>query len=488
MNFKKLSLRIRIFLSMILLILLTYVLIAFMTVFQYKKQTSAYNKSRFERKEDAIRLNISYVLYNTSTPLLSQNIYAIFEQKIDEIAAVHKVNIKIYDLQGKLLVGSPRKEITTRSEEGVSPQYIKELENLGSYRILQDSDAAGKPLQASYTYIYNTIQEPIGILKLHYFQDNSTQEKDLKEFLSRLGVLYVLLFVAAILIAYFLSSYITKSLKTIIDKMSHTGLDKHNQKIVLGNVSREIQRLVNAYNNMVDALEESAVKLAKSEREHAWREMAKQVAHEIKNPLTPMRLSVQSFQRRFDPKDPNSKEKLKEYSDTLIQQIDVMNSIATAFSDFAQMPSKQKERIEVVGVLKMALDIFDKAYIHFQSPDKEITVNMDKTQLIRIVTNLIQNAIHATEELEDPSITLTISESEHAIELLVFDNGKGIVEALKPKVFEPRFTTKSSGMGLGLPMVKKIVEGYGGTISFQSQEEIGTQFIVHIPKGNTTEA
>ena len=387
-----------------------------------------------------------------------------------------------------MLVGSPTKELTTRSGEGVSPQDIKELENLGSYRILQDSDAAGKPLQASYTYIYNTIQEPIGILKLHYFQDNSTQEKDLKEFLSRLGVLYVLLFVAAILIAYFLSSYITKSLKTIIDKMSHTGLDKQNQKIVLGNVSREIQRLVNAYNNMIDALEESAVKLAKSEREHAWREMAKQVAHEIKNPLTPMRLSVQSFQRRFDPKDPNSKEKLKEYSDTLIQQIDVMNSIATAFSDFAQMPSKQKERIEVVGVLKMALDIFDKSYIHFQSPDKEITVNMDKTQLIRIVTNLIQNAIHATEELEDPRITLTVSESELAIELLVVDNGKGIVEALKSKVFEPRFTTKSSGMGLGLPMVKKIVEGYGGTISFQSQEEEGTQFIVHIPKGNRTDA
>ena len=239
---------------------------------------------------------------------------------------------------------------------------------------------------------------------------------------------------------------------------------------------------------MIDALEESAVKLAKSEREHAWREMAKQVAHEIKNPLTPMRLSVQSFQRRFDPKDPNSKEKLKEYSDTLIQQIDVMNSIATAFSDFAQMPSKQKERIEVVGVLKMALDIFDKSYIHFQSPDKEITVNMDKTQLIRIVTNLIQNAIHATEELEDPRITLTVSESELAIELLVVDNGKGIVEALKSKVFEPRFTTKSSGMGLGLPMVKKIVEGYGGTISFQSQEEEGTQFIVHIPKGNRTDA
>jgi anti-sigma regulatory factor (Ser/Thr protein kinase) len=123
-----------------------------------------------------------------------------------------------------------------------------------------------------------------------------------------------------------------------------------------------------------------------------------------------------------------------------------------------------------------------------ESPDKEIIVNMDKTQLIRIVTNLIQNAMHATEEIEDPRITLTVSESELAIELLVVDNGKGIVEALKSKVFEPRFTTKSSGMGLGLPMVKKIIEGYGGAISFQSQEEVGTQFIVHIPKGNRTDA
>ena len=140
--------------------------------------------------------------------------------------------------------------------------------------------------------------------------------------------------VAAILLSYFLSKYITSSLKAVSEKILTTRLDRKNKKIKLKDASEEIRSLVKAYNSMIDELEESAVKLARSEREQAWREMAKQVAHEIKNPLTPMRLSVQSFERRFDPEDPESKEKLREYSSTLIQQIDTMSSIASAFSNF----------------------------------------------------------------------------------------------------------------------------------------------------------
>lgn len=482
MHFKKSSLRIRIFLSMILLILLTYVLIAIMTVFQTKKQTSEYNRSRFERKEEAIRLNVSYVLENASIPLVTENLEKIFYQRISEIASVHKVNVKMYDLEGRFLLGSENPSHSLLNES-VGQRDLQELQKKESYRMLEEVNEEGKRLQASYTYIYDASENPIGILKLHYFQDNSVQEEALKEFLSRLGGLYVLLFVVAILIAYFLSSYITRSLKTIVDKMSATGLDKRNQKIVLGSGSLEIQKLVNAYNNMVDALEESAAKLAKSEREQAWREMAKQVAHEIKNPLTPMRLSVQSFQRRFDVTDPKSSDKLKEFGDTLIQQIDVMDSIATAFSDFAQMPSKQKETIEVVEIIRMAIDIFDKTYLHFEHSSEEIQINMDKNQLIRVVTNLLKNALHATETVQNPRISLSVLEAEKEVEIRIVDNGKGIEKALMSKVFEPRFTTKTSGMGLGLPMVRKIVEGYGGTISFSSQENEGTQFTVRIPKG-----
>ena len=264
--------------------------------------------------------------------------------------------------------------------------------------------------------------------------------------------------------------------------MEQTRLNKRNEKIVLNAASTEIETLVEAYNNMIDQLEESAVKLAKSEREQAWREMAKQVAHEIKNPLTPMRLSVQSFERKFNPEDKNIREKLTEYSKTLIQQIDVMSSIASAFSDFAKMPTQKREKIEVISIVKLALDIFNEDFITYTTKETELFANLDKTQLIRIVTNLVKNALQASEKEENPIIDVKVSLEKNNIKIRVSDNGKGIPEDVKKLIFEPKFTTKSSGMGLGLPMIKNIIEAYDGTISFTSQQGIGTVFTVILPR------
>lgn len=264
--------------------------------------------------------------------------------------------------------------------------------------------------------------------------------------------------------------------------MKRTRLNERNEKIVLNSASSEIEILVDGYNHMIDELEESAVKLARSEREQAWREMAKQVAHEIKNPLTPMRLSVQSFERRFDPEDPNIKEKIKEYSNTLIQQIDVMSSIASAFSDFAKMPKQRKEKIEVIGVVKMALDIFNEDYVFYNPKETELYANLDKTQLIRIVTNLIKNATQAVEKVDNPKIDVKVSCDKDKIFIEVSDNGKGIQKEVEQLIFEPKFTTKTSGMGLGLPMIKSIIEAYEGSISFTSEEGKGTVFMVILPR------
>jgi nitrogen fixation/metabolism regulation signal transduction histidine kinase len=234
---------------------------------------------------------------------------------------------------------------------------------------------------------------------------------------------------------------------------------------------------------MIDELEESAVKLATSEREQAWREMAKQVAHEIKNPLTPMRLSVQSFQRKFDPTDENIYQKVDEYSKTLIQQIDTMSSIASAFSNFAKMPAQQNEILNVVEITRLALDIFSEDYIEFQSDEKEIKAKLDRTQLIRVITNLVKNGIQAIpNEKEDKKIIVKVFEENNIINISVSDNGVGILDENMSKIFEPKFTTKSSGMGLGLAMVKNIVETYNGSITFTSQENKGTVFTVKFPK------
>ena len=240
--------------------------------------------------------------------------------------------------------------------------------------------------------------------------------------------------------------------------MNETRLEKQNKKIELKGASQEVSILVESYNSMIDELEESAVKLAQSEREHAWREMAKQVAHEIKNPLTPMRLSVQSFQRKFDPNDPNVLLKVDEYSKTLIQQIDTLSSIASAFSSFAKMPAQKNEMLNIVEVVNLALDIFTEDYISFTSKEKEVIAKFDRTQLIRVVTNLVKNAIQAISEEQEPKIMVSVYSQNNTVFIKVKDNGNGISEENKPMVFEPKFTTKSSGMGLGLPMLKKIIE------------------------------
>ncbi|MBT8307942.1 MAG: GHKL domain-containing protein, partial [Maribacter sp.] len=237
-----------------------------------------------------------------------------------------------------------------------------------------------------------------------------------------------------------------------------------------------------AYNKKVEELQKNAEILAKSERESAWREMAKQVAHEIKNPLTPMRLSVQSFERKFDPNDPNIKKKVAEYSKTLIQQIDTMSSIASAFSNFAKMPAQQNETLNVVSIVRLALDIFNEPYIHFISNEEEIIVKMDRTQLIRVITNLVKNAIQAIPDVKSPRILVSVTSEGDNVKISVADNGIGITDDFNDKIFEPKFTTKTSGMGLGLGMVKSIVETYNGTIDFISEPNKGTVFTVIFPK------
>ena len=481
---KKLSLRYRIFLSMILLVLLASILILVVTIFQYDEQTQDYNIKRFERKETTTKKHIDLELTKTTYPVDTEYLSAIFQERINEISSINRLNISIYNLEGNLLKSSTENAFEKLKIKPLSDEILSKLVKNSNHRVMKNIKENDDDLtyQTSYTYLKDSKFKRIGILELQFAQDNSEIEHELREFISRLSIVYLLMFAIAIALAYFLSSYITRSIKTISEKMKQTRLHKRNEKITLDVASSEIENLVVAYNNMIDQLEESAVKLAKSEREQAWREMAKQVAHEIKNPLTPMRLTVQSFERRFDAEDEGAKEKLKDFSETLIQQIDVMSSIASAFSDFAKMPTQKKEKIEVIGVVKMAIDIFAENYITYIPKEEALYANLDKTQLIRIVTNLVKNAIQASENQKEPLIEVKVSSEKNDIKIVVTDNGKGVAENVKHLVFEPKFTTKTSGMGLGLPMIKNIIEAYDGSISFSSAENVGTSFTVVLPK------
>jgi signal transduction histidine kinase len=467
---------------MIILILIASLLMASISIIQFKNEAKDYHQERLDRKENAIKEHINYVLSTTTYPLTPDNLDLIFKDKIHELADIHNLEINIYSLDGKLLKSSKASFSIDKVAPPISNYILKLVQSSVEKRYVDIKSIDGIKNRSSYSQIKDDKFKPLGILNLPYVEDDGFYEKELRQYLLRLGQVYSFMLLVAFALAYFLSSYITKSLKTISDKISETSLNQKNEKIVIEANSKEINLLIKAYNAMVDKLEESAAKLAQSEREQAWREMAKQVAHEIKNPLTPMRLTVQSFQRKFDANDPNLKQKLDDYSKTLIQQIDTMSSVASAFSNFASMPAQQNETLNVVNIIELALDIFNEDYIAFEKDKEEIITKLDRTQLIRIITNLVKNATQSIPETQiEKHVVVSVKEANKNVIITVKDNGAGIESENTEHVFEPKFTTKTSGMGLGLGIIKNIIENYKGTITFETEFGKGTTFIVSIP-------
>lgn len=491
MNIKNSSLRTRIFLAMIFLVILASVLIAVVTIIQYKEQTEDYHLNRLKRKEEAIKSALAYefngitenkFIKDSKHTLEIEYLTQVLDEKLKEIADIHNLDILIYDLDGTL-IRSSKVRYPNDSLSNLSSLVLNKIEYNAEHRVvLPTISPSGKKFMSSYSFIEDQNSKPIGVIGVPYLQDNTFQDEELREFLERLSFVYLFILIIAISIAYFLSKYITKSLEYVSEKMRKITFEKSNEKIILKDASEEITKLVNSYNSMIDQLEESAVKLAQIERKSAWREMARQVAHEIKNPLTPMRLSVQSFEYGFNASDPEIKQKLHEYSESLIQQIDTMSSIASAFSNFAQMPRQNKVELNVVEEVKKDLSIFKESYIFYKPKKDVIIAKLDKIQLSRVVTNLITNAIHALSAAENPKIEISVTDDVQNVIIKVKDNGKGISKHNSLKIFEPKFTTKSSGMGLGLSMVKNIVEAYNGEISFESELKVGTIFTVTLPK------
>jgi len=468
---------------MILVTIISSVLIALVSILHFQFESQEYHQERLLRKESQIKQHIEYVMETTPHPLITANLVSIFEGKIFEIADIHNIEIDIYDLNGRLIINSRAPRIKGQITPLIPDVVIQHLKAATNSRYVSQGEAKGDTYQFSYSYLIDHIEnKPIGIIRLPYKQDDSYYKNEVSNFLKIFGLVYLGMIIISIWIAFYLSRYITKSLETISKRLTETSLTQKNEKIHLVTNSGEIDRLISAYNHMIDELEESANKLAQGEREGAWREMAKQVAHEIKNPLTPMRLTVQSFEMRFNPEDINAKQKISDFSKTLIQQIDTMSAVASAFSNFASMPAQQNETLNVVDVVNLSLDIFNEDFIVFESESEEIITKIDRTQLIRIITNLVKNAIQSIpEEQEIKSIKVKVSKSNNNAIIKVVDNGKGIAPEDFDRIFEPKFTTKSSGMGLGLAIIKNIIENYHGSITFKSELGKGTTFKVKLP-------
>ena len=260
-------------------------------------------------------------------------------------------------------------------------------------------------------------------------------------------------------------------------------LGKENKPIEW-NSDDEIGRLVKEYNNMIQKLGESAETLAKSERESAWREMAKQVAHEIKNPLTPMKLSVQHLQHSYKEQRPGWDKNIERMTQTMIEQIDTLAHIASEFSNFAKMPKANNEKINIADTITNVVALYNETEnckIEFNSVVNNLFVLADREQLQRVFNNLIKNAIQSVPETREGKIFITLEKPNNTVLIKIQDNGTGISDEMKDKIFTPNFTTKSTGMGLGLAMVKSIIENCGGVIWFETIVDKGTVFFIALP-------
>ena len=475
--FRRISLRTQIFISMILLVFLACLLILTATFFQYQNESNDYNIFRLNRKENQLKKQIDYLVKKNN--LLQKN-FEVWTKHNDEFRAIikiHNVNYSVFDLEGKPLFTSflPLKIIANNYTLG--EDFLSTILNKSDSRILEsNNDEIGK-FESSYSLLKDNFGNPYGVLFFPYFEDVSFSENELNTFLQSLYQIYLLMLVVAIIMAYFISKYISRSLETFREKIDQTGLLKQNEKIQLKNAPRDIASLINSYNNMIDELEKSATLLARTQREQAWQEMAKQVAHEIKNPLTPMRLTVQSFQRGFSNEDPYNEKKIEEFSQILLEQIDTMSDVANAFSDFATLPKPKLVKSDLVEITRRALEIFEGNTIKFKTSEDEIKISLDRTQWIRVTTNIVQNALQAVKQGEQPKIKVSIKKEQKNVKISFADNGIGIPKSIQSKIFEPKFTTKTKGMGLGLGIVKNIIDSHKGKIDYTTGDD-GTNFVV----------
>jgi signal transduction histidine kinase len=405
-------------------------------------------------------------------------------EELAKLSNIFRTDINIYGTDGRLIASS-RFEIFDRGlvSSRINARANYEVYQNYSISYFQPESIGRLSYLSAYRPIINNNGDYLGVINLPYFirQDNYSQE--ISTFIVAFINLYVLLFLASIIAAVFIANQITRPLVVIQENLQKMQLGKRNEPIQY-NRKDEIGSLVREYNKKVDELAVSAELLARSERESAWREMAKQIAHEIKNPLTPMKLNIQYLQRAKG-KNEEYNEFLDRVTSTLIEQIDNLSNIATEFSNFAKIPTARNQVFCLAEQLKKSIDLYEshsEIDIKFDSNGYEnIQVNADREQLSRAIINLIRNAIQAIPEGRKGEIKMKLDRRQHMAVISVKDNGSGIDAELRDKLFSPSFTTKTSGMGLGLSIVKNIVENFAGKIWFETEMGKGTTFYLEIP-------
>ncbi len=464
---------------MIIVLLVSGVSSVFYSIHQFKQK----NNQMLSQRIRSVLQEMEQKIVNESE--LDEGMHDYLQYLLQKFSNVFYSDINLYGTDGQLLATS-RPEVYQQGLSGhmMNTNAYYQLFHHHKAEYIHQEYIGNLHYTSAYVPIYNYKRDVLAYLNLPYFVGNNELKSEVYSLIVAVVNAYLLFVLFAIGVAVLVSRRITRPLFLIQQRLGRLRIGKHNQKIgYRGN--DEVGKLVKEYNRMVDEISESAEKLAKSERETAWREMAKQIAHEIKNPLTPMKLSVQYLSKAWENQPDDFEKYLERVSKTLIEQIDQLHTIANEFSNFAKMPQAKRTKVDIIEKLRNTAALFDKSepdiqFIYDLSISEQ-SVFADPDQLVSIFNNVIKNAVQAIPNYRDGVIKISSETIESNIKISISDNGKGVSQEVMGKIFSPNFTTKSSGMGLGLAIVKNIVENSGGEVWFKTTENIGTTFYIQFP-------
>ncbi|MFK7978650.1 MAG: ATP-binding protein [Saprospiraceae bacterium] len=476
------SLKNRIQFSTILLTLASFLIIGVVSVYLLTTSYQSYEKGRLKRKVGGVQTSAEQYLHQAKDSLALLSAYVV------DLSKAERIDFNLFDLNGKLIQSSEM-DIFKR---GVLPPRM----NAHAFELLKRTDKSDlvqskkqesitdeQKFISAFKPIVDSKGKRVAYIGVPYANQQRTLEDDVLNFMGNLVNVYVFMLILAGGISVWVANTITRPITTIGENLKELKLGKSNEPLQW-RTNDEIGVLVTDYNRMIVKLEHSAKLLARSEREGAWREMAKQVAHEIKNPLTPMKLSIQYLTHAFKSNPDNIEPLLKRVSNTLIEQIDSLAQIADEFSNFAKMPRANNQQIKLNDLVESVHDLFKKSEntdVLLSLPQEVFYVFADKNHLVRVLNNMVKNAIEAIPDSRRGQIDVSLTKEEDIAVIKVKDNGVGIPDEMKEKVFVPNFTTKNSGTGLGLAISKNIIESVNGRIYFETEKDVGTTFFVELP-------
>lgn len=411
------------------------------------------------------------------------------QQRITEIAAISEADINLYDRNGRLLTTSqPLIFEAGLLSKLVNPEAFAAISERQALRVLLEERAGNLTFNAVYLPL-RANNDPFsiaGFIGIPFFDSEKELDMKLIELITTTMNIFTVMFILFMLLTFFASRVLTVPLRLLADKLKRTSLTGKNEMLAYEGAD-EIGMLVNEYNRMLLTLEQNKQDLAIQEKEAAWREMARQVAHEIKNPLTPMKLSLQYLQKAIEENRPNVEQLISKISQTLITQINILSDIATSFSSFTSMPEPKAELMDVAAALRKAADLHNdpaSANITVNIPAEEVMVMADESLTVRTFNNLLLNAIQAVPTSRKPQIKVELTHTTKEVYIQIKDNGSGIPAEIRHKVFVPNFSTKYTGSGIGLAVAKRGIENAGGRIWFETEEGKGTTFKITLPLAN----